>query len=87
MNDDVTHDDELDTWLNMLDTWITNDLEELSEMTLFDLTLRVVLIPGTIVFLRKVQNPTYFWVPIVLDLDCVKFRMSMLSIQCAYFRI
>ena len=40
-------------------------------MILFNLTLRVFLIPGTIVFLRKVQNPTYFWVPIVWDLDCV----------------
>ena len=43
-------------------------------MILFNLTLRVVLIPGTIAFLRKVQNPTYFWVPIVWDLVDGGFR-------------
>ncbi len=31
------------------------------------------MIPGTIVFLRKVQNPTYFWVPIVWDLDYIAY--------------
>jgi hypothetical protein len=45
-------------------------------MILFNFNLRVVLIPGTIVFLRKVQNPTYFWVPIVWDLDCVNRTLA-----------
>jgi len=38
-------------------------------MIQFNLNLQVVLIPGRIDFLRKVQNPTYFWVPIGWDLD------------------
>ena len=50
-------------------------------MILFYLTLRFVLIPGTI-FFRKVQNPTYFWVPIVWDLDCVNRTRDGPSTSC-----
>ena len=54
MNDNVTYDDDVDTWLNMLDNYQRSG--RIIWDILIKINLLVVLIPGTIVFWEKFKT-------------------------------